>query len=116
MSSGDQPAVLWRRSQACNPVECVEVAFRRDRVLVRDSTSLGRPFWSSRGMNGTRSLLACNGGASLAASSGMLVWVSGLVAQVISGVHAWGRDPMVLLGQDSRRVWEGDLDGEDRHG
>lgn len=78
--------------------------------------ALGRPFWSSRGMNGTRSLLACTGGASLAASSGMLVRVSGLVAQVISGVHAWGRDPMVLLGQDSRRVWEGDLDGEDRHG
>lgn len=37
MSLADQPAVLWRRSRACNPLECVEVAFCGDRVLVRDS-------------------------------------------------------------------------------
>jgi hypothetical protein len=37
VSLADHPAVLWRRSQACNPVECVEVAFCGDRVLVRDS-------------------------------------------------------------------------------
>lgn len=37
MSLADHPAVLWRRSQACNPVECVEVALCEDRVLVRDS-------------------------------------------------------------------------------
>lgn len=37
MSLTDQPAVLWRRSQACNPVECVEVALCQDRVLMRDS-------------------------------------------------------------------------------
>jgi len=33
----DHHAVLWRRSKACNPVECVEVALCEDRVLVRDS-------------------------------------------------------------------------------
>ena len=37
----DHPAVLWRRSRACNPVECVEVAFCEDRVLVRDSMNPG---------------------------------------------------------------------------
>ena len=37
----DHSTVLWRRSRACNPVECVEVAFCEDRVLVRDSTSPG---------------------------------------------------------------------------
>lgn len=39
MSFVDHHAVLWRRSQACNPVECVEVALCEDRVLVRDSQS-----------------------------------------------------------------------------
>jgi hypothetical protein len=39
MPLADQPALLWRRSQACNPVECVEVAVCRDRVLVRDSAN-----------------------------------------------------------------------------
>lgn len=40
MSLSEQPVLLWRRSRACNPVECVEVAFSRDRVLVRDSKNL----------------------------------------------------------------------------
>jgi hypothetical protein len=40
VSLADQPALLWRRSRACNPTECVEVAFRQDRVLVRDSKNL----------------------------------------------------------------------------
>jgi Domain of unknown function (DUF397) len=39
--SGNQPAALWRRSKACNPVECVEVALYRDRVMVRDSKRPG---------------------------------------------------------------------------
>jgi hypothetical protein len=37
MSGADQPGLLWRKSSACNPTECVEVAFCRDRVFVRDS-------------------------------------------------------------------------------
>lgn len=41
MSLAEQPAGLWRRSQACNPLECVEVALCEDRVLVRDSKSPG---------------------------------------------------------------------------
>ena len=79
--------------------------------------ALERPFWSSRGMNGMRFLLVCVGGPSLAAPSRMLVRDPGLVAQVISGVQLCERDPLVLLlGQDSRRAWEVDLDGKDRHG
>jgi hypothetical protein len=37
VSLADHLPVLWRRSQACNPLECVEVASCGDRVLVRDS-------------------------------------------------------------------------------
>jgi Domain of unknown function (DUF397) len=40
VSLDDQPVLLWRKSRKCNPVECVEVAFSRDRVLVRDSKNL----------------------------------------------------------------------------
>lgn len=40
MSLADQPALLWRRSRRCNPAECVEVAFWRNHVLVRDSKNL----------------------------------------------------------------------------
>jgi hypothetical protein len=41
VSLAEQPAVLWRRSQVCNPIECVEVALCEDRVLVRDSKNPG---------------------------------------------------------------------------
>ena len=37
MSLADHYPVLWRRSQACNPLECIEVALWDDLVLVRDS-------------------------------------------------------------------------------
>jgi hypothetical protein len=37
MSLAEQPGILWRRSKACNPIQCVEVALCQDRVLVRDS-------------------------------------------------------------------------------
>jgi hypothetical protein len=32
-----QASLLWRRSSACHPVDCVEVAITPGRVLVRDS-------------------------------------------------------------------------------
>lgn len=34
--SGEEP-LIWHKSSACNPSECVAVAFRRGYVLVRDS-------------------------------------------------------------------------------
>lgn len=37
----NQSELLWRRSNACNPTECVEVAFDQNRVLVRDSKQRG---------------------------------------------------------------------------
>jgi hypothetical protein len=37
VSAADGLGLLWRRSSSCNPGECVEVAFSRDRVFVRDS-------------------------------------------------------------------------------
>lgn len=37
----NQSELLWRRSSACNPTECVEVAFDHNRVLVRDSKRRG---------------------------------------------------------------------------
>jgi hypothetical protein len=36
-------SLLWRRSGACHPVDCVEVAVAADRVLVRDSKDLLSP-------------------------------------------------------------------------
>jgi hypothetical protein len=36
-STEGQVTVLWRRSSACHPVDCVEVAIAPGRVLVRDS-------------------------------------------------------------------------------
>lgn len=36
-TSASQAPLLWRKSRSCNPLECVEVAFTEDRVLVRDS-------------------------------------------------------------------------------
>jgi hypothetical protein len=39
MTAIDRPALLWRRSSACNSSECVEVALTGERVLVRDSTA-----------------------------------------------------------------------------
>lgn len=50
-------------------------------------SALKRPFWSSPGMNGARSLLMYDGGSVPAALSGMLVRDSGLVVQVIRGVQ-----------------------------
>jgi hypothetical protein len=41
VSMVDHHAVLWRRSQACSQLECVEVALCEDRVLVRDSQCPG---------------------------------------------------------------------------
>lgn len=37
MSAADQSGMLWRKSSACAPTECVEVAFDREQVFVRDS-------------------------------------------------------------------------------
>jgi len=39
VSSVEGPGLLWRTSSACNPSECVEVAFSGDRVFVRDSAA-----------------------------------------------------------------------------
>ena len=37
MPAADRPRALWHKSRSCNSSECVEVAFRDDCVLVRDS-------------------------------------------------------------------------------
>lgn len=42
MSAADQPGMLWRKSSACAPTECVEVAFARERIFVRDSKNRER--------------------------------------------------------------------------
>jgi Domain of unknown function (DUF397) len=43
VSTVDGPRLLWRKSRACNPAQCVEVAFTRDRVFVRDSNDPSGP-------------------------------------------------------------------------
>jgi Domain of unknown function (DUF397) len=35
--------LTWRKSSACDPSECVEVAGHGDRVLIRDSTATAGP-------------------------------------------------------------------------
>ncbi|GGY94984.1 DUF397 domain-containing protein [Streptomyces poonensis] len=37
MAEGDLPVSVWRRSSACDPVDCVEVALVQGEVRVRDS-------------------------------------------------------------------------------
>jgi Domain of unknown function (DUF397) len=42
-SGVDRANLLWRRSSACNPVECVEVAFSGHLIFVRDSKDPSGP-------------------------------------------------------------------------
>jgi hypothetical protein len=42
-SGVDRASLLWRRSRACNPSECVEVAFSQHLILVRDSKDRAGP-------------------------------------------------------------------------
>jgi hypothetical protein len=37
MTTAEEPAPQWRRSSACLPTECVEVASHGGHVMVRDS-------------------------------------------------------------------------------
>lgn len=37
MADGDLPVLIWRKSSACDPDGCVEVAFGGGGVRVRDS-------------------------------------------------------------------------------
>ena len=40
MSVSDGPAVVWRKSSACLPSDCVEVASLAGHILVRDSADV----------------------------------------------------------------------------
>jgi Domain of unknown function (DUF397) len=42
-SGVDRASLLWRRSRACNPAECVEVALSEHLILVRDSKDRSGP-------------------------------------------------------------------------
>ena len=39
MSVAEAPGVTWRKSSACLPSDCVEVAIIRGHVLIRDSSA-----------------------------------------------------------------------------
>ncbi|WP_406353082.1 DUF397 domain-containing protein [Streptomyces sp. NBC_00658] len=48
MADGDLPVLIWRKSSASDPGECVEVAFAAGGVRVRDSKCPAAPnlfFW-----------------------------------------------------------------------